>query len=153
MSVSTSESILHCSLNDHATKPAALHVVDLSNLLGSLNLRAFASNYQKCAERCEVEDSSYSSYLEELTLMEVERRSNERLQKLVVGAKLPRHKLLKDFNVNRIKGLSSALIGRLATGDFMEDANNIIIFGTPGTLVYHCFCKFLFELVFSDLSL
>ena len=54
MSVSTSESILHCSLNDHATKPAALHVVDLSNLLGSLNLRAFASNYQKCAERCEV---------------------------------------------------------------------------------------------------
>jgi len=131
--MSTSESILRCSLNDHAIKPAALHVVDLSNLLGSLNLRAFASNYQKCAERCESDGATYSSYLEELTLMEVERRSNERLQKLVVGAKLPRHKLLKDFNVNRIKGLSSALIGRLATGDFMEEASNIIIFGTPGT--------------------
>ena len=31
------------------------------------------------------------------------------------------------------KGLSSALIQRLSTGDFMEEAINIIIFGTPGT--------------------
>ena len=112
---------------------AALASFDLSQLLNSLNLKAFAEQYQRCAEHCDRDGKSHKDYLTELTLLEIEHRSNERLQKLVKNAKLPRNKLLKDFEVNRIKGLSSALIQRLSTGDFMEEASNIIIFGTPGT--------------------
>lgn len=112
---------------------AGLPSFDLSQLLTSLNLKAFAKQHQSCAERCDMEGKSHNDYLKELALLEIEHRSNERLQKLVQGAKLPRNKLLKDFEVNRIKGLSSALIQRLSTGDFMEEASNIIIFGTPGT--------------------
>ena len=105
---------------------------DLGQLLTSLNLKAFAEHYQSYAEANHVPMSPVD-YLMELTSLEIERRSNERLQKLVQNAKLPRNKLLKDFKVNHIKGLSEALIQRLATGAFMEDATNIIIFGTPGT--------------------
>ncbi len=111
----------------------ALPSFDLTQLLTSLNLKAFVEQYQRCAEYCDSEGKSYTDYLAELALLEIEQRSNERLQKLVKNAKLPRNKLLKDFEVNRIKGLSSALVQRLATGDFMEEASNIIIFGTPGT--------------------
>lgn len=110
-----------------------MQTLALSDMLSSLNLKAFAAHYQSYAELCDIEQRPHAEYLTELTLLEVERRSNERLQKLVQSAKLPRHKLLKDFNVNRIKGLSSALVQRLATGAFMEEASNIIIFGTPGT--------------------
>ena len=111
----------------------ALPSFDLSQLLTSLNLKAFAEQHQRCAEHCDQYGKSHNDYLTELTLLEIEQRSNERLQKLVKNAKLPRNKLLKDFEVSRIKGLSSALIQRLSTGDFMEEASNIIIFGTPGT--------------------
>lgn len=112
--------------------PSTLGHVDVGQWLMSLNLKAFAEHYQSCAERCSP-SQTHTDYLTELTGLEIERRSNERLQKLVQHAKLPRNKLLKDFNVNHIKGLSEALIQRLATGAFMEDAINIIIFGTPGT--------------------
>jgi DNA replication protein DnaC len=105
---------------------------DLGQLLTSLNLKAFAEHYQSYGEANHGQMSPID-YLTELTSLEIERRSNERLQKLVQNAKLPRNKLLKDFNVTPIKGLSEALIQRLATGAFMEDATNIIIFGTPGT--------------------
>lgn len=105
---------------------------DLGQMLTSLSLKAFAEHYQSYAERSD-SSKTHTDYLNELTHLEIERRSNERLQKLVQNAKLPRNKLLKDFKVNHIKGLSSALIQRLATGAFMEDATNIIIFGTPGT--------------------
>ncbi len=121
------------------------NAADLSQLLTSLNLKAFSEQYQSCAERCDITNKSHTDYLTELTLLEVEHRSNERLQKLVKNAKLPRNKLLKDFEVNRIKGLSSALIGRLATGNFMEEANNIIIFGTPGTGKTHLSIAFARE--------
>jgi DNA replication protein DnaC len=106
--------------------------LDLGQWLTSLNLKAFAEHYQSYAEKCSP-SQTHTDYLTQLTSLEIERRSNERLQKLVQNAKLPRNKLLKDFNVNHIKGLSEALIQRLATGAFMEDATNIIIFGTPGT--------------------
>jgi DNA replication protein DnaC len=105
---------------------------DLGQLLTSINLKAFAEHYQSYGEANDGKTSPVD-YLAELTSLEIERRSNERLQKLVQNAKLPRNKLLKDFEVNHIKGLSGALIQRLATGAFMEDATNIIIFGTPGT--------------------
>ena len=48
-------------------------------------------------------------------------------------SKLPRSKLLGDFDIGRIHGLSPALIHRLATGDFMDVHSNILIFGNPGT--------------------
>ena len=48
-------------------------------------------------------------------------------------SKLPRDKLLKEFQVNRISGLSLSLIHRLADGDFIDRCENIIIFGNPGT--------------------
>lgn len=107
--------------------------IDLGQLLTSLNLKAFTQHYQNVAEKCDDTHTSFNDYLTELTLLEVEHRSNERLQKLIKNAKLPRNKMLKDFEVNRIKGLSKALLQRLATGAFMEDASNIILFGTPGT--------------------
>lgn len=112
----------------------------LPQLLKSLYLKSFAEHYQQLAEQVEAEGSTkknatktHVDYLHELAVLECERRANERIEKLVKAAKLPRNKLLCDFEIERITGLSPALIARIATGEFMDNQENILIFGNPGT--------------------
>lgn len=105
----------------------------LGNLLKSLCLPTFASAYQKIAESFELEKKTHTDYLYELTMQELEHRRNQRIAKLIKQAKLSRDKLLIDFDISRIPGLSPAKIQSLAKGDFIAGAGNIIIFGNPGT--------------------
>lgn len=106
---------------------------NLGDLLKSLSLKAFYNNHQSLAESFDRLGKTHIDYLKELTLQEVERRSNMRLERLLKRAKLPRTKALADFDISRIKGLSPALVQRLATGDFIDLHENILIFGNPGT--------------------
>jgi DNA replication protein DnaC len=106
---------------------------NLADLLKSLSLKVFADKHQALAESFERMGKTHVEYLRELTLQEVERRANVRTQRLVRGAKLPRTKILADFELDRIKSLSPAFIQRLATGDFIDSHENILIFGNPGT--------------------
>jgi len=105
----------------------------LTDLLRSLSLKAFMTQHQTLAESFERSGKTHIDYLRELTAQEVERRSNVRLGRLLKQAKLPRTKALSDFEIGRIDGLSPALIQRLATGDFIDLHENILIFGNPGT--------------------
>lgn len=106
---------------------------NLGGLLKSLSLQAFYNNHQSLAESFDRLGKTHIDYLKELTLQEVERRSNMRLERLLKQAKLPRTKALADFDISRIKGLSPALVQRLATGDFIDLHENILIFGNPST--------------------
>lgn len=105
----------------------------LSELLTFLSLKAFADHYLPIAEAFEKQSKTHIDYLKELTLREAERRTNVRLERLLKQAKLPRTKVLTDFEMGRIHGLSPALIQRLATGNFIDMHENILIFGNPGT--------------------
>ena len=106
---------------------------NLADMLKLLSLKAFYANHQALAESFDRLGKTHIDYLKELTLQEVERRSNMRLERLLKQAKLPRTKALSDFEIGRIQGLSPALIQRLATGDFIDLHENILIFGNPGT--------------------
>jgi len=102
---------------------------DLDQLLHRLGLSAFIQNYQGLAEG----GKTPIEFLHTLCVLESERRDQVRQEHLIRSAKLPRHKLLSDFKINRIPDLSPALIQRLSTGDFMDVPENILIFGNPGT--------------------
>ncbi len=105
----------------------------LGHLLKNLCLPTFASCYQQLAEDFEAEQKTYLDYLYELTLREMEHRHNQRITRLLKQAKLTRDKLLINFDINRIPGLSPSKIQHLAKGEFTRGAENIIIFGNPGT--------------------
>lgn len=105
----------------------------LSELLTFLSLKAFADHYLSVAEALEKQGKTHVDYLKELALREAERRTNVRLERLLKQAKLPRTKVLSDFEIGRIHGLSPALIQRLASGHFIDMHENILIFGNPGT--------------------
>jgi len=105
----------------------------LDNMLQVLGLRAFMNNFQKMAEAAERDKVSHFEYLKQLTQLELANRHERRIAHLLKQSKLPRDKLLKDFQIKRIDGLSLSLIHRLADGDFIDRCENILIFGNPGT--------------------
>ena len=106
---------------------------ELGQILYRLRLSTFQKNYQEFAENYEKEGLGYVEFLYELCSRENEWRDKNQQERILSSSKLPRNKLLKDFQINRIPKLSPSLIERLATGNFMDHAENILIFGNPGT--------------------
>jgi DNA replication protein DnaC len=106
---------------------------DLKQVLGVLKLRVCLEQFQSIAQRCEKEKVSYIAFLHELVLRETEQRHQKRISALIKNAQLPRNKLLSDFNMARIPGLAPSQVLSLATGNFIDQYGNILIFGNPGT--------------------
>lgn len=65
----------------------------LGSLLKNLCLPTFASSYQELAESFELEKKTYTDYLHELTIREMEHRRNQRIARLLKQAKLSKDKL------------------------------------------------------------
>lgn len=105
----------------------------LQTLLQNLTLSTFAANCYPVAEEFEREKKSNIDYLQELAIRETEHRYQQRIKRLLKQAKLPRNKLLKDFEGQRIIGLSITTIQQLAKGDFIDRYENILIFGNSGS--------------------
>jgi DNA replication protein DnaC len=70
--------------------------------------------------------------LKQLLQLEFERRHQARIDRLQKQAQIPRNKLLREFEVSHIAGLSRSVLNRLAEGEFIDRCENILIFGNPG---------------------
>jgi len=106
---------------------------NLNVRLEALNLLAMLSVYQDLASKITSAKQSPIDYLDELTRIELEQRNQKHIQHLLKSAKLPRDKLLLDFDITRIPTLTSGLIQTLSSGDFIDRQENLLIFGNPGT--------------------
>ncbi len=106
---------------------------DLEQLLKMLKLQVCLEHYQLIAEQSEKQQCSHVEFLYELMLRENELRQQKRIDALIKNAKLPRDKLLTDFDMTRIPGLAPSQIQRLAEGEFIDRCGNVLIFGNPGT--------------------
>jgi len=104
---------------------------NLETHLRQLCLSAFAASYQKIALECE--DKDHIEFLRSLVCIEIEHRYQKRIEHLLNKAKLPRTKTLQSFDHKRIEGLSWLQVKQLATGEFMERYENLLVFGNPGT--------------------
>lgn len=105
---------------------------NLENHLKQLCLSSFAKNYIKVAEQCVLDKKDNVEFLRTLVSLEVEHRYHKRIEYLLNKAKLPRTKTLQSFEYKRIEGLSWFKVKQLATGEFMDRYENILIFGNPG---------------------
>lgn len=106
---------------------------ELDQILHRLGLNTFRAHYQHLAESHDKAEKGHLSYLYELAQQEAEDREIKKKNRLLKSARMPRHKTLHDFEINKIPGLSKNLIERLAIGAFMDTAVNLLIFGNPGT--------------------
>jgi DNA replication protein DnaC len=114
------------NLNHHLQQPLEL-------MLKHLKLMAFGRDYQMLAEQFSSQEKTHIDYLHELVCRETEYRYQKRVQRFLTLAKLPRNKLLTDFDIKRLPGLSSSTLQRLSEGNFIDHYENVIIFGNPGT--------------------
>ena len=65
--------------------------------------------------------------------MEAEARQQRRVQRLLTSSRLPAGKTFDLFDQSRLPAALRKQIDRLATGEFLADATNVLCFGLPGT--------------------
>ena len=74
----------------------------LTGMLESIKLETISQVYSDFAIDAEKNNKSYIDYLSDLVSIEIEERRNKTIAKFLRQAKLPRDKLLQDFEVTRI---------------------------------------------------
>ena len=92
----------------------------LTGMLESLKLETISQVYSSIAIDAEKHSKTYTDYLKDLASIEIEERRNKTIAKFLKQAKLPRDKLLKDFDITRIPNLSPSLLQNLQQGDFID---------------------------------
>ena len=76
---------------------------------------------------------SYLEFLTNLVDGELESRDNKGLHKRIKSARFPNAKTLEEFNFDFQPKLDVKLIKTLASCDFVERKQNVILVGQPGT--------------------
>lgn len=104
----------------------------LETLLRSFYLSSFVRNYKDFAQKAEKQKLGHVAYLHDLAHTESTERQQRRTERLINQAKLPRGKTLNDFDLSRQPSISPGRLKLLAEGEFLDQCENILIFGIPG---------------------
>jgi DNA replication protein DnaC len=75
----------------------------------------------------------YSDFLLSLTEIEMQGRTDNRLQRRLREAKFPLLKTLESFDYQAAPGLDRRLLHQLASGDYLSQPRNVIFLGKSGT--------------------
>jgi len=104
----------------------------LESNLKNLKLPSMLKSYSASAKEALEEKLTYEQYLLKLSKIELEERLNNRIKLLLVQAKFPKTKTLDSFDFDEVNIPKENII-QLGHGHFLEDAENIIFFGTQGS--------------------
>jgi DNA replication protein DnaC len=78
------------------------------------------------------ENWSLETFLSEILEQEMEGRRLRRIERLKKAARLPEDKTLDTFNQERLPLQIRRLLPQLCTGEFVDRAENLLVFGLPG---------------------
>jgi len=78
------------------------------------------------------ENWSLETFLGEIMEQEIEGRHQRRIERLKKAAHLPVEKTLTTFDQGRLPLRVRRLLPQLCTGDFVDRAENLLVFGLPG---------------------
>jgi DNA replication protein DnaC len=106
---------------------------DLTQGLKTLHLPTIRHCYEEVAQQAEREALSYERYLQELVERECEERQETRITKLLRESQLPLEKSLEAFDTRRLPVKAARQMRSLLEGSFLERAENVLVFGNPGS--------------------
>ncbi len=104
----------------------------LEGYLKQLRLTTFIRNHAQFAQDAAAANESYDHFLLALCREEVAQRDHNRQVQRVRAAKFPRLKELIDFDFSAIPQLNKQRILELARGQYITNAEPIILLGNPG---------------------
>ena len=105
----------------------------LAHHLKALKLPTFRRDYASVAATCSQERSSYPQYLLHLAereLLDRERRATERRLR---EAQFPVLKTLETFDFVAQPSINEPLVRELLRGDYLQQRENVLLVGNPGT--------------------
>ncbi len=100
--------------------------------LKQLRLFTVCKDYVELAKQAEKEKYTYEQYLSLLIDTEIRTKYNNRIQRLIKDAKLPFTKTLEQYDFSIRNGINDKQFQRLATGEFVKQAGNVVFYGSFG---------------------
>lgn len=104
-------------------------------------------------ERIKLANAKKLSYLELLELLfedEIANRKDNNYKRRYLGAKLPNHKTLEDFDFSFQKSINEIQINTAATCKYIEDKYNLVFIGDSGTGKTHLAISFALKALSKD---
>ena len=115
--------------------------------LKALHLSTMRSGYTSVAEQARQESLSYEHYLLELVQQEWSTRREHRIARFLRESQLPLEKNLATWDRKRLSAKLQAQLNVLLEGTFLDQAENVLAFGTPGSGKTHLLCAVGQELI------
>ena len=109
-----------------------LQTLQLESQLKQLHLAALLDHYREQAQHAAQANWPYETYLAHLIEQEIERRTRNRRQRRIKEARFPLVKELAEFEWDAIPELNKVRIVELAQGNYLEQAESILLVGNPG---------------------
>jgi len=120
---------------------------DMTALLKELRLPAVRACYGEEADRARREGLSYERYLMEVMSRESEARRQHAVERLLRQSKLPLEKNLTSFDMERLPLRVRQQAKVLLDGIFLDNRENVLAFGNPGSGKTHLLCAIGQELI------
>jgi DNA replication protein DnaC len=119
----------------------------LAAYLKELHLPAFRSSYEELARQAQQEGLSFEQYLLELAQRECQERGNKRVERLLHDSRLPLEKSWPALELKRLPAKVVQQARTLLEGSFLDRAENVLVFGPPGSGKTHLLSALGQELV------
>jgi DNA replication protein DnaC len=129
-----------------SAEPTPEPTVELAQCLRELHLPAMRAEHEAVARQATTESWSYASYLLELAQRECQQRRQHRIERLLKTSKLPLEKSWPALDLKRLPTKVVQQLRTLASGDFVDRRENVLVFGAPGSGKTHCLCALAQEL-------
>ena len=120
--------------------PAAMDIEHLAQMLRTLRLSGLIESHESLALTAEKQGWGFSRYFYELIQTEFEDRKQRRYKRFLKESKLPREKTLTTFNLSNVTSKIKKQIPTLCEGSFLDNSNNLLLFGQPGRGKTHLAC-------------
>jgi DNA replication protein DnaC len=111
----------------------ALEHATVKQYCKALRVPVMGANFARVSEEAIKEKRSHIGYLEALLAMEAEERDRHAIQRRIQDAKLPRVKMLEEFDFGQASQIPAAKIRELAEGGYIDKAEPVVFLGDCGT--------------------
>lgn len=114
--------------------------------LRTLKLPTFAAMYETVALRAEQDGWTFGQALQHLCELEIDDRRTRKIERLLKAADLPPDKTLATLDTKRWPAKVHRQLPALCSGDFLDRAENVLVFGLPGRGKTHLCAAIGYEL-------
>jgi len=107
-------------------------MMQIETQMNQLRLRGMARSWQAMVETRRTHELSFADGLGILLQSEVDERTNRRFDRLQKNARFRYRASIEELTYDASRGLDKALIANLATGEYLEKGESVLITGKTG---------------------